>query len=53
MSEAIDFVKAIKPRRTLPIHDAQLSERGLGSLNNWLGRAAGGGYRYLAPGETA
>jgi L-ascorbate metabolism protein UlaG (beta-lactamase superfamily) len=53
MSEAIDFVKAINPRRTLPIHDAQLSERGLGSLNNWLGRAAGGGYRYLAPGEAA
>ena len=51
--EAIDFVKAIGPRRTFPIHDAQLNERGLSSVNAWLAQETGGGYRYLAPGESA
>ncbi len=37
----------------LPIHDGQVNERGLGSINGWLAHAAGDGYRYLAPGETA
>lgn len=51
--EAIDFVRAIGPRRTFPIHDAGLSERGLASVNAWHGRMTDNGYRWLAPGETA
>jgi L-ascorbate metabolism protein UlaG (beta-lactamase superfamily) len=51
MAEAIDFVKAVKPRRAFPIHDAQLSDRGLGSVNAWLGEETAG-YRYLAPGGS-
>lgn len=53
MAEAIDFVRAVNPARTYPIHDAQLNERGLESVNGWLGEEAGAGYRYLSPGETA
>lgn len=52
-AEAIDFVNAIEPRRTFPIHDAMLNERGLESANGWLTRETAGGYRYLAPGESA
>lgn len=51
--EAIDFVRAIQPRRTFPIHDVGLSERGLASVSAWFGRATDCGYRWLAPGETA
>jgi L-ascorbate metabolism protein UlaG (beta-lactamase superfamily) len=52
MAEAIDFVKTIKPRRAFPIHDGQLNDRGLGSVNGWLAEATGSGYRYLRPGES-
>jgi L-ascorbate metabolism protein UlaG (beta-lactamase superfamily) len=51
--EAIDFVRTIGPRRTFPIHDAGLSERGLASVNAWYGHLTDNGYRWLAPGDTA
>jgi L-ascorbate metabolism protein UlaG (beta-lactamase superfamily) len=51
--EAIDFVRAVKPRRTYPIHDAGLSVYGLASVNAWFGRVTDNGYRWLSPGETA
>jgi L-ascorbate metabolism protein UlaG (beta-lactamase superfamily) len=51
--EGIDFVKAIKPSRTIPIHDAGLSDRGLASVSAWYGEVTDNGYQYLAPGETA
>ncbi|GAA2588870.1 MBL fold metallo-hydrolase [Winogradskya consettensis] len=51
MREAIDFVKTVNPDRTIPIHDAQLNERGLESINGWLAEETDNGYRYLAPGE--
>ncbi|MGW3615201.1 MBL fold metallo-hydrolase [Micromonospora sp. NPDC005163] len=50
--EAIDSVKAVDPRRAIAIHDAQLNERGLASVNGWLGEKAGDRYRYLTPGES-
>jgi len=52
MGEAIDFVKAVNPRRTFPIHDAQVNERGLASINGWLSESTDNGYRYLAAGES-
>jgi L-ascorbate metabolism protein UlaG (beta-lactamase superfamily) len=53
MCEAIDFVRAVRPERAFPIHDAQLNERGLESVNGWLGEEGNTTYRWLAPGETA
>ncbi|MER6448172.1 MBL fold metallo-hydrolase [Streptomyces venezuelae] len=50
--EAIDFVKAVAPRRAIAIHDAQLNDRGLASVNGWLGEETSHGYRYLRPGES-
>jgi L-ascorbate metabolism protein UlaG (beta-lactamase superfamily) len=52
MAEAIDFVKAIKPQRVFAIHDAQLNDRGLSSVNGWLAEETDSGYRYLTPGES-
>ncbi len=53
LAEAIDFVRAIGPTRTIPIHDAGLHERGMASVNAWFERVTDNGYRWLAPGETA
>lgn len=52
LGEAIDFVRAISPRRAFAIHDAQVNDRGLASINGWLAEATDNGYRYLAPGEA-
>ncbi|MGH3738744.1 MAG: MBL fold metallo-hydrolase [Micromonosporaceae bacterium] len=51
-TEAIDFVNAIRPAHAYPIHEGQINERGLASVNDWFGKETTG-YRYLAPGETA
>jgi L-ascorbate metabolism protein UlaG (beta-lactamase superfamily) len=53
MAEAIDFVRAVNPRRAFAIHDAQINARGLASVNGWLAEQGGTAYRWLAPGETA
>ncbi|RKN37823.1 MBL fold metallo-hydrolase [Micromonospora endolithica] len=46
LTEAIDFAVAVGARRTFPIHDAQLNERGLSSVNGWFGETVPG-YRFL------
>jgi L-ascorbate metabolism protein UlaG (beta-lactamase superfamily) len=51
--EAIDFVRAITPERAYGIHDGQLNERGLSSLNGWLTDECAGRYHRLAPGARA
>jgi hypothetical protein len=53
MHEAIDFVRAVHPRRAFPIHDGQLNERGLDSVNGWLSETTDADYRYLHPGQSA
>ncbi|WP_341715741.1 MBL fold metallo-hydrolase [Micromonospora sp. FIMYZ51] len=52
LTEAIDFAVAAGAAQVFPIHDAQLNERGLASVNGWFGESVPG-YRHLAPGETA
>ena len=51
LDEAIDFGRAVAANRSFAIHDAQLNDRGLGSVNAWMGETVDG-YRYLAPGES-
>ncbi|MGC5022924.1 MBL fold metallo-hydrolase [Micromonospora sp. DT47] len=53
LTEAIGFAQAVGAARIHPIHDAQLNDRGLASVNGWFAETLGDGYRYLAPGETA
>ncbi|MEU3999841.1 MBL fold metallo-hydrolase [Streptomyces fungicidicus] len=51
-TEAIDFVNAIRPQRAFAIHDAQINDRGLSSVNGWLTEETDSGYRYLRPGDS-
>ncbi|UNT00469.1 MBL fold metallo-hydrolase [Streptomyces tubbatahanensis] len=50
--QAIDFVRAVGPRRAYGIHEGQLNERGLSSVNGWLNERGGGCYRWLPPGSS-
>lgn len=50
--EAVDFVNAVRPQRAFAIHDAQLNDRGLRSVNRWLAQETDCDYRYLRPGEA-
>jgi L-ascorbate metabolism protein UlaG (beta-lactamase superfamily) len=52
LTEAISFAGAVGARQVFPIHDAQLNERGLDSLDGWFGETVPG-FRHLRPGETA
>ncbi len=36
LAEALDYAKAIKPKKLFPVHDAVLSEAGQGFTNNWF-----------------
>jgi len=36
LAEALDFVRAVKPRRAFSIHDAMLSTIGQGNIDNWM-----------------
>jgi len=51
-AEAIEFVRAVRPELTVPIHEGQVNERGLAALNSWLGETTGPGYRWLAPRQS-
>lgn len=51
-AEAIDFVRAVRPRRAVPIHDAVLSERGKSVVDRWVGEQGGAEYLRLEPGAT-
>lgn len=51
-AEAIDFVNAVAPRRAFGIHDGQINERGLSSVNGWLAEQTDHGYRYLRTGRS-
>ncbi|MTD15798.1 MBL fold metallo-hydrolase [Nakamurella sp. YIM 132087] len=53
LGEAVDFVRAVGPRRSVQIHDGMYNEIGRGSIGNFLAPLTGG--RPLlspAPGET-
>ncbi|WP_433533327.1 MBL fold metallo-hydrolase [Micromonospora sp. CA-263727] len=52
LTEAIDFATEVGAAEVFAIHDAQLNERGLASVNGWFTETVPG-YRHLAPGETA
>ena len=51
-SEAVAFVREVSSDRAVGIHDGQVNERGLASLNDWLAEHGGTDYRWVAPGST-
>jgi len=52
LAEALDFVRAVKPRRAYPIHDAMLSTIGQKSVEGWMGAKSNTEYTWLASGES-
>ncbi|GGQ41268.1 MBL fold metallo-hydrolase [Couchioplanes azureus] len=52
LSEAIDFVRAVRPGRAYALHDALLTETGAGISNGHLERLGGTTYAQVAPGTT-
>ncbi|MEH0934115.1 hypothetical protein [Micromonospora psammae] len=41
LTEAIGFARAVGARQVHPIHDAQLNDRGLASVDGWFGETLG------------
>ncbi|GAA2505942.1 MBL fold metallo-hydrolase [Winogradskya humida] len=52
LSEAIDFVRAVRPGRAYALHDSLLTETGASISNGHLERFGGTKYAQLAPGTT-
>jgi L-ascorbate metabolism protein UlaG (beta-lactamase superfamily) len=52
LAEALDFVRAVRPERALPVHDAMLSEIGAAGVDRWVDLKGSTSYRRLAPGES-
>jgi len=51
-SEAIDFIRAVRPRNAYALHDALLNDAYANLLNGLLTGMAGTGYRRLGAGES-
>jgi L-ascorbate metabolism protein UlaG (beta-lactamase superfamily) len=51
LREAIEFVRAVRPARAFPIHDALLSELGNDNFDGWLEAKVGNEYARLPLGE--
>jgi L-ascorbate metabolism protein UlaG (beta-lactamase superfamily) len=52
LREALEFVRAVKPRRAFSIHDAMLSERGEQNVDRWLDMKGGTEYARIPVGES-
>jgi L-ascorbate metabolism protein UlaG (beta-lactamase superfamily) len=53
IAEAVEFVRAVKPRRAYALHDALLSDPGHGLVTNLMSKLSGADYARLEPGATA
>jgi L-ascorbate metabolism protein UlaG (beta-lactamase superfamily) len=52
LAEALDFVRAVKPERAFPIHDATLNDLGQEYVEGWMEAKGGTDYARLAVGES-
>jgi L-ascorbate metabolism protein UlaG (beta-lactamase superfamily) len=52
LAEAIEFVRAVKPARAVPIHDAIATAAGQGMADNWIGRMGEAEYTRIPVGES-
>lgn len=52
LAEALDFVRAIQPRRAYPIHDAMLNDLGLGNFDAWMQRKGNTSYARIPLGDS-
>lgn len=49
-AEGIEFLRAAEYRRAFGIHDGQINDRGIESINHWYSIGSDGRYEYLPPG---
>ncbi|MEV7181703.1 MBL fold metallo-hydrolase [Kitasatospora sp. NPDC093679] len=52
LREAIEFVRAVRPARAFPIHDANLSAVGMDNFDGWLREEHGTDYARIPPGGS-
>ena len=52
LAEALDFMRAVAPRQSRPVHDAMLTEIGHAVVGRWLENKGGTEYARWAPGES-
>jgi L-ascorbate metabolism protein UlaG (beta-lactamase superfamily) len=52
VGEAVEFVRAVRPARTFPIHEALLSDIGINNFDGWLGDEGATDYARVPPGES-
>jgi hypothetical protein len=52
LSESVDFIRAVKPRRAFALHDCLLNDVGLRVTDAGVARLAGHDYTRLASGEA-
>lgn len=52
LAEALDFVRAVRPRRAHPIHDAMPSPVGQEIVDGWLAEKGSADYSRIAIGEA-
>ena len=52
LGEAIDFVRAVKPARAHPIHDAMFSDIGNGNFDGWMEMKGDTDYARIPVGES-
>ena len=52
LSEALDFVRAVGAPRTIPVHDALLSDKGHAITDRWFDLKGNTAYQRLAPGTS-
>lgn len=52
LREALEFVRAIKPGRAFPIHDAMFNEIGNGNFDRWMEMKGGTDYTRIPVGES-
>ncbi|MCD0483762.1 MBL fold metallo-hydrolase [Streptacidiphilus sp. ASG 303] len=53
LAEALDFVRAVKPVRAFPIHDATLNDLGRQYVASWMESEGGTDWTTLTAGESA
>jgi L-ascorbate metabolism protein UlaG (beta-lactamase superfamily) len=51
-AESVDFIRAVKPRRTYALHDSLLNDPFAGLMNGLLNRLGGVEYQRLSPGSS-
>jgi L-ascorbate metabolism protein UlaG (beta-lactamase superfamily)/catechol 2,3-dioxygenase-like lactoylglutathione lyase family enzyme len=51
-SEAIDFIRAVRPERAIGIHDGMVNDRARAGMNHWLATEGDTEYHWVAPGTT-